>query len=97
MRDAVHGEGVETDLFFHDRKALRHALHGGSSSAAGRMPAVGGNCCIPAGFSKANSCAWRATERPFAWTAGRDAIGRASLKAAVREAMLARGHLAIAD
>src|SRR5207244_10826346 len=30
MRDAVHGEGVKPDFFFHD----------------------GGNCCIPAGFSK---------------------------------------------
>jgi hypothetical protein len=36
MRDAVHGEGVEPDFFFHDRKASRHALHGELSSAAGQ-------------------------------------------------------------
>src|SRR6202011_792067 len=70
MRDAVHGEGVEPDLFFHDRKASRRALRGELSSAAVERRTVDGNWSMAAGFGKANRRPWSASSRgrmPIRW------------------------------
>ena len=57
MRDAVHGEGVEPDFFFHEAEPWDGCFR------PVERRAVGGICCIPAGFSKANRARWRRAPR----------------------------------
>jgi hypothetical protein len=48
MRDAVHGEGVEPDFFFHDRRLSARAAW----QPRKRIANDEGSCCIPAAFGK---------------------------------------------
>jgi hypothetical protein len=48
MRDAIHGEGIEPDFFFHDRRLSARTAW----LPRKRIESDGGSCCIPAGFGK---------------------------------------------